>query len=172
MTTTDMKTSDSPLSPQQGESAPDWAALRGQFPTMERFAYLDNARKAVLPRSVEAAIGEWLADVYDRCGKDAFSMERVEDARRAVAGLIGAPVGTVALIKNTSEGINILAQGLGLKGFAGSGPPPMAGCRFPPTPTKSMPTPAPWPPPGSPTATDIAQTWRHWAHYAAITAPG
>ena len=113
-TTAGMKKSPSPL-PARAEAAPDWAALREQFPTTERFVYLDSARKAILPRSVEAAIGEWLADVYERAGKDAFSMERVEDARRAVAGLIGAPAGTVALIKNTSEGINILAQGLGLK---------------------------------------------------------
>lgn len=96
-------------------AGPDWEARRREFPTTERFVYLDIARKAILPRRVEAAIQEWLADIYERAGANAFSMECVEQARRTIAEVFGAPSANLALIKNTSEGINIVAQGYPLQ---------------------------------------------------------
>lgn len=94
------------------EAAPDWDAIRAEFPTLEKFVYLDTAKKAILPRTVERAIQEWLADIYEEAGFRAFSMDPIEDTRTAVARLVGAPPANIALIKNTSEGMNILAQGL------------------------------------------------------------
>ncbi len=91
---------------------PDWDALRQEFPTLERFAYLDIAKKAILPRRVEAAAQAWFRDVYEAAGSRAFSMDEVEATRRAVAQLVVAPAQSVALIKNTSEGMNIIAQGM------------------------------------------------------------
>ena len=41
-------------------------------------------------------------------------MERCEETRASLAALVGAPAHTLAFVKNTSEGINILASGLGL----------------------------------------------------------
>lgn len=90
---------------------PDWEALRREFPTLEKFAYLDIAKKAILPRRVEGYFGEWLQDIYDEAGAHAFSMDAVEETRRTVADVFGAPAANIALIKNTSEGINIVAQG-------------------------------------------------------------
>ena len=99
----------------QATAAPNWDALRREFPTTENFSYLDIARKAILPRRVEAAVNEWLSDIYERAGADAFSMDKIEQARDTVAELFGAPSRQVAFIKNTSEGINIVAQGYPLK---------------------------------------------------------
>ena len=90
---------------------PDWAAIRAQFPTTEKFAYLDIARKAILPQRTQDDLNDWMSDVFDDAGAHAFSMEGVEHTRRNVAKVFGAPVNNVALIKNTSEGINIVAQG-------------------------------------------------------------
>lgn len=90
---------------------PDWDELRREFPTLSGFVYLDIAKKAILPRRVEASIRDWLEDVYGQAGAEAFSMEAVEETRRTVADVFGAPSGQVALIKNTSEGINMVAQG-------------------------------------------------------------
>jgi len=94
---------------------PDFEALRQEFPTTERWAHFDVARKAPLPRCVEGAMHEFMRDVYERAGETAFSMEQVEQARVAVARLVGVPAQTLAFIRNTSEGLNILAQGLGLE---------------------------------------------------------
>lgn len=91
--------------------APDWPALRREFPTLERFHYLDIGKKAILPRAVENAMQEWLEDVYQQAGANAFAMERTEDARRTVAEVFGMPAACTSLIKNTSEGMNIVAQG-------------------------------------------------------------
>lgn len=99
----------------QVTAAPNWDVLRREFPTTEKFVYLDIARKAILSRRVEAATHEWLNDIYERAGADAFSMEKIEETRKTVAELFGAPSHQVALIKNTSEGINIVAQGYPLK---------------------------------------------------------
>jgi selenocysteine lyase/cysteine desulfurase len=90
---------------------PDWQAIRREFPTLERFSYLDIGKKAILPRAVERAMQEWLADVYEQAGANAFSMQCTEDTRRTVAEVFGMPAACTALIKNTSEGMNIVAQG-------------------------------------------------------------
>ncbi len=94
---------------------PNWSALRGEFPTLARWIHLDLARKAVLPRWVEGATQEWFADIYDNAGEAAFSMDRIEEARIALARLLGLDPAGLAMVKNTSEGANIIARGLKLR---------------------------------------------------------
>ncbi len=53
-------------------------------------------------------------DVYETTGQTSFSMAIVDEARRAVGQLVGAPPECLSFIKNTSEGLNIAASGLGL----------------------------------------------------------
>ena len=96
-------------------AARDWNAFRAAFPTTGKFTYLDTARKGLVPVWVEAAMSSWMADVYDNAGFKAFSMEQIESAREEIADTFGSPSECLALIKNTSEGMNILAQGLGIK---------------------------------------------------------
>jgi cysteine desulfurase/selenocysteine lyase len=93
---------------------PDFAALRKQFPTLEHWAHFDIARKAPLPLCVEASMQSYMKDVYERAGETAFSMEETDRTRETVARLVGVPAKTLAFIKNTSEGLNIAALGLGL----------------------------------------------------------
>ncbi|MEL0107430.1 MAG: aminotransferase class V-fold PLP-dependent enzyme [Rhodospirillaceae bacterium] len=94
---------------------PDWEALRQDFPTLQKHTYMALANKAPLPRQVETAMHEWMADIYDNAGEVSFSMEPIEETRNTVARVFGAPSESIALIKNTSEGINIVAKGLELK---------------------------------------------------------
>ena len=91
--------------------APDWDRLRQEFPTTSRWTYLDIARKAILPKRIEVGAREWFQNIYERAGDEAFSMDAVEETRHAVAEVFGAPREQIALIKNTSEGINVVAQG-------------------------------------------------------------
>jgi cysteine desulfurase/selenocysteine lyase len=90
----------------------DFAALRREFPTTARWAHFDIARKAPLPRCVEAAMHEFMEDVYQTAGARSFSMEEVERARETLAGLVDVPPATLAFIRNTSEGLNLAARGL------------------------------------------------------------
>jgi selenocysteine lyase/cysteine desulfurase len=89
----------------------DWSALRADFPTTEKFCYLNLANKAILPTLVEKSMQSWMHDIYEHAGDSAFSMGEIEKTRAAVADTFGAPPECIALIKNTSEGINIVAQG-------------------------------------------------------------
>lgn len=89
----------------------DWDALRADFPTTEKFCYLNLANKAILPKLVEESMQSWMHDIYEHAGDTAFSMGEIEKNRLAVADTFGAPSECIALIKNTSEGINIVAQG-------------------------------------------------------------
>jgi selenocysteine lyase/cysteine desulfurase len=98
-----------------GDITRDWNAFRAAYPTTKNFTYLDTARKGLVPVWVEQAMRDWMADVYDNAGFKAFSMEETEAAREDVARTFGAPAECVALVKNTSEGVNIIAQGLGIK---------------------------------------------------------
>jgi cysteine desulfurase / selenocysteine lyase len=95
---------------------PDWKTIRREFPSLVRWTHLDLAKKAVLPRWVKAATQEWFAaDVYENAGEQAFSMDSIEDTRTALAALLDLPSPGVAMVKNTSEGANILARGLKLR---------------------------------------------------------
>ena len=96
------------------DSAPDWETIRNLFPATRDYIYLDGANKGALPTCVAEATQEWLQMVYDDAGIGAFSMDEIERTRATVASTFGAPKECIALTKNTSEGINILAQGIGL----------------------------------------------------------
>lgn len=96
-------------------SAPDWAALRGEFPTLANWTYLDVARKTVAPLCQERAMQEYCRDVYENAGADAWSAVNVARTRAVIARLLGAKPSEIAFTKNTTEGLNIAAHGFDLE---------------------------------------------------------
>ena len=94
---------------------PDFGALRRQFPTLDNWVYLDTAAKAPLPKCAEEAMISYMADMWEQVGERAFSIQEIERARESLARLVGVSPSTVSFLKNTSEGINIVAHGLGLE---------------------------------------------------------
>jgi cysteine desulfurase / selenocysteine lyase len=99
------------IMPDNTKPAPDWGTVRKQFPTTEKLTFLNSGMKMILPKQVAEAMQEWIGDVYATAGETAFSMAEIEKTRAAVAKTFGAPVDTISLIKNTSEGVSIIAQG-------------------------------------------------------------
>ena len=97
------------------KTTPDWAALRGEFPTLANWTYLDIARKTIPPRCVESAMQEYCRDIYDNAGAEAWSGESVEQTRELMAQLLGAQASELAFMKNTTEGLNIAAHAFDLK---------------------------------------------------------
>jgi cysteine desulfurase / selenocysteine lyase len=93
---------------------PDWNKLREQFPTLEHWTYLDNARKTVPPRCQEQALHEYTHDVYQNAGADAWSALNVAETRSVIARLLGARTEEIAFTKNTTEGLYIAANGFDL----------------------------------------------------------
>lgn len=96
-------------------NAPDWAALRREFPTLENWTYVDVARKTVPPRCQAQALLDYTRDVYENAGADAWSALNTATARKALAQLLGAKPSEIAFTKNTTEGLNIAAHGFELE---------------------------------------------------------
>jgi cysteine desulfurase/selenocysteine lyase len=106
-------------------SAAALARLRADFPILAQqvndhpLAYLDNAATAQKPRAVMDA----LVDFYQRDNANIHrgvhalsqrSTDAYEDARRAVAGFIGAAdPGEIVFVRGSTEGINLVAACLG-----------------------------------------------------------
>lgn len=86
---------------------------RCEFPVVERWCYVNHAGVAPLPRRAEAEITAAAHD-FTIDGGVAFDQweRREDDARAAVARLMNVPVNDVALVKNTTEGLGFVANGL------------------------------------------------------------
>ncbi len=95
--------------------APDFTVLRDEFPVTRSWTYLDLANKAPLPQCAQDAIPDFLREMNELGVRGAFSKLRVEEIRSSLASLLGVSPRTIAFIKNTSEGLNIAAQALGLQ---------------------------------------------------------
>jgi len=94
---------------------PDWQALRKEFPTLERWTYLDVARKTIPPRCQEQALLEYTRDVYENAGANAWAASNTAETRSSLAGLLGTKPSEIAFTKNTTDGLNIAAHGFDLK---------------------------------------------------------
>jgi cysteine desulfurase / selenocysteine lyase len=91
----------------------DWTALRDQFPITRRWAFFDHAAVAPLSAPAVRAITEWAQDTAENGDVNAARWEkRVEEVRELASRVLGAAKDDVAFIKNTSEGVGIVAEGL------------------------------------------------------------
>lgn len=92
---------------------PDWNAFRRQMPVAGRYAYFDHAAVAPLSGPAQATVRAWLDDAAE-CG-DLHWLDwagRLEQVRHHGARLLGAEPAEVALVANTTAGINLVAEGL------------------------------------------------------------
>ena len=80
------------------------------FPVTRNWVYLDIANKAPLPAAVKTAWLRFLHELHETPGDKDKWKERAEVLREKIALLIGAVSSEIAFVKNTSEGLNIIAQ--------------------------------------------------------------
>jgi selenocysteine lyase/cysteine desulfurase len=87
--------------------------LREQMPVTAKWAYLDHAAVAPISQPAATAIGAWLEHAAQE-GDTAWPdwSRQVAETRRAAATLIGANEDEIALVANTTAGINFVAEGL------------------------------------------------------------
>jgi selenocysteine lyase/cysteine desulfurase len=91
----------------------DWTTLRQEFPVTRRWAFLDHAAVAPLSEPARRAMVEWADDLAQNgVVHEPAWLKSIEEVRRHAARLIGANPLDVAFVKNTSEGIGIVAEGL------------------------------------------------------------
>ncbi len=91
----------------------DTARIRQNFPATARWTYLDTASTGPLPRSSSQAAQAFLADAEVNARSNALWRDGLDRARAGFAALIRADVSDIAFTKNATEGVNIVAAGLG-----------------------------------------------------------
>ena len=90
----------------------DWTEFRRQMPVAQRWAYLDHAAVGPLPLPSAAAVVHWAREAAENGGMSWPDWERrAGELRLAFAELIGASSEEVALVRNTTEGISLVAEG-------------------------------------------------------------
>jgi selenocysteine lyase/cysteine desulfurase len=91
----------------------DWSTLRDEFPATRHWTFLDHAAVAPLSGRARRAFVEWVDDLANHgVTHEPQWLKRIEETRRATGRLLNADPLNVAFVKNTSEGIGFVAEGL------------------------------------------------------------
>jgi len=92
--------------------SPTVQKFRDQMPIARRFAYFDHAAVGPLPEPSRRAVAQWLNEATE-LGDTVWPRwnAQLEQARRYTAEMIGAALDEIALVPNTTAGINYIAQG-------------------------------------------------------------
>lgn len=92
--------------------ATKWEGFRLQMPVARRWAYFDHAAVAPLPAPSQVAVLRWAQQACEH--GDVHWPEwagRVEKLRLGAANLLGATPEEISLVRSTSEGVNLVAEG-------------------------------------------------------------
>lgn len=91
-----------------------WEEARAEFPVTQQMIYMNIALGNAMPQRVTQRVFEFYRTVQMHGpATDHWSM-LIESARATVARLMGAEPAEIAFTKNTSDGLNIVINGLGL----------------------------------------------------------
>ncbi|MEX2140918.1 MAG: aminotransferase class V-fold PLP-dependent enzyme [Pirellulales bacterium] len=90
-----------------------WDTFRRQMPVVGRWAFFDHAADAPIPEPTRQAILRW-ADEAATEGGMAWPRwnRRLQEVREFAAQWVNASPEEIALIRSTTEGINLVAEGL------------------------------------------------------------
>jgi selenocysteine lyase/cysteine desulfurase len=94
----------------------DWEQIRGEFPALSKWTYLNTATFGQMPRCAAEAVARHFARRDDLACSD--FMDWFEDAdrlRARVAGFIHCQPADIAFIQNASAGISLMLGGLDWK---------------------------------------------------------
>lgn len=98
--------------PAEPFSRADLAALRAQFPIIQRYIWLNHAGVAPCATRVIKAVEHNLQAYAEHCVTQGLAWERrVDTVRGLCAGLIGASASELAFVRNTSHGLGLIAEG-------------------------------------------------------------
>jgi cysteine desulfurase / selenocysteine lyase len=90
----------------------DWTSLRNEFPVTRRWAFLDHAAVAAPTERARRALVEWTDDLSaNGVVTEGRWLKRVEETRQLFGRLLNADPLDIAFVKNTSEGIDFVAEG-------------------------------------------------------------
>jgi cysteine desulfurase/selenocysteine lyase len=96
------------------------AEVRADIPLLEELIYLDAASTTPTPKPVVEAMCDYFYNYNANTGRGAYSLavkatQKVKDSRLKIANFINATPEEIVFTKNTTEAINIVANGLSFK---------------------------------------------------------
>ena len=98
--------------PRALEVSSDWEGFRRQMPVARRWAYFDHAAVAPIPGPTRDALRKWSEE---QAGEGATPypawLEQFDRLRSLAADMIHATTEEIALVANTTTGINLVAEG-------------------------------------------------------------
>lgn len=83
-----------------------------EFPISRRWTFLNHAGVAPISARAAAAIEKFAAEARDDAYLTGKWYQQIESVRRLAAGFLNAKTSEIAFVKNTSEGIAFVANGL------------------------------------------------------------
>jgi cysteine desulfurase/selenocysteine lyase len=90
----------------------NWQAIRDEFPVTRRWTFFDHAAVAPLTARAQKALAEYATDLTENGDVNERSWrQRIEQVRALAGQLLHADPQDIAFVKNTSEGIGIVAEG-------------------------------------------------------------
>lgn len=96
--------------------ATDWGEIRGEFPALAEWTYLNTATFGQMPRRAEEAVARHFARREERaCTDFAGWFEDADRMRGRIAEFICAEAADIAFIQNASAGVSLLLGGLSWK---------------------------------------------------------
>ena len=89
-----------------------WEAFRREMPVSENLAYFDHAAVAPISGPAQRALSQW-AEQSAKIGETAWPQwsRRLEEVRQSAATMVSADAEEIGLVRNTTEGIGIVAEG-------------------------------------------------------------
>ncbi|WP_237607541.1 aminotransferase class V-fold PLP-dependent enzyme [Roseimaritima sediminicola] len=111
----DVSSEDEPTGPGDADllARSPWRWWRQQMPVVQRWAYFDHAAVAPLPGPTADRLAAFAAQAAAQGDVDWLEWSgEVEQMRASAARWLGADADEIAMIPNTSYGINIVAEGL------------------------------------------------------------
>jgi len=90
-----------------------WNEFRSQMPVVRRWAFFDHAADAPLPEPTRTAILAWVNEAAEEGGMAWPGWNhRLQEVRAFAARWVNAQPDEIALVRSTTEGINLVAEGL------------------------------------------------------------
>ncbi len=90
----------------------DWTAVRDEFPITKTYNFQNHAAVAPWSRRAAAAVQQCAESCRDYANLRGGFYQRAEETRSLAARLIGAAPEEVTFVKNTTEGLAFVANGL------------------------------------------------------------
>src|SRR4051812_32298243 len=94
----------------------DWSKVRGEFPALQNWTYLNTATYGQLPRCGTEAMVQHLAHRDELACSDFLSwFDDVDRVRESLGRLINCTADDIAFVQNASAGLSITMNGLDLR---------------------------------------------------------